>query len=242
MRRQAGLRQARAEALLLKGDADGAAAHFETASGFLLPFAPLEAAEVRHAGAGRLGDEGARLGGTGLLRAIELFRRNGTIWTYAKHPMDWAATQNNLGIALRCQAGRTAGAEAKALLKEATEPYQAALTVHTAAARSVDWAGIQNNLGIALSDLGRRTTGEVGVALLAESASAHRAALGVFAAATHPMGWAMTKVNLADALVAQARRTPERGAALLAATRWRSTLKWRTQQLGLERRTTSASR
>ena len=69
VRRRAGLRQARADALLLKGDADGAAAHFETAAGFLLPFAPLEAASVRHAGAGRLYDEGLRLGGTGLLRA-----------------------------------------------------------------------------------------------------------------------------------------------------------------------------
>ena len=83
VRRQAGLRQARADALLLKGDADGAAAHFEAAAGFLLPFAPLEAAAVRHAGAGRLYDEAVRLGGTGLLRAIELYRRNEAIWTRA---------------------------------------------------------------------------------------------------------------------------------------------------------------
>lgn len=110
VRRQAGLRQARAEALLLKGDADGAAAHVEAAAGFLQPFAPLEAAEARHTGAGRLHDEGLRLGGTGLLRAIELCRQNATVYTRAAHPVDWAMTQNNLGVTLRQQAGRTEGA------------------------------------------------------------------------------------------------------------------------------------
>ena len=83
VRRQAGLRQARADALLLKGDADGAAAHVEAAAGFLLPFAPLEAAAVRHDGAGRLYHEAVRLGGTGLLRAADLYRRNEAIWTRA---------------------------------------------------------------------------------------------------------------------------------------------------------------
>ena len=109
VRRQAGLRQARADALLLKGDADGAAAHVEAAAGFLLPFAPLEAAAVRHDGAVRLYHEAVRLGGTGLLRAADLYRRNEAICTRADHPVDWATTQNNLGSALRDQAGRTEG-------------------------------------------------------------------------------------------------------------------------------------
>ena len=134
VRRQAGLRAARADALLLKGDADGAAAQFEAAAGLLLPFAPEEAASVRHTGAGRLYDDGLRVGGTGLVHAIELCRRNEAIWTRATHPEDWVKTQICLGLTLTDQAGRTEGAAGAALLADAVAAYRAALEVFTRAA------------------------------------------------------------------------------------------------------------
>ena len=70
---------ARADALLLKGDADGAAAHLEVAAGFLLPFAPEEAASMRHAGAGRLFDDGHRMGvaAEALEEAVHLVMHHG---------------------------------------------------------------------------------------------------------------------------------------------------------------------
>ena len=47
-------------------------------------------------------------------------------------PQAWAATQNNLGIALSDQAGRSEGAEAARLLGEAVTAYKNALTIWTA--------------------------------------------------------------------------------------------------------------
>ena len=87
-RRRARLRQVRADLMLLKGDAESAAAHLEAAAGFLLPLAPLEAASVRDAGAGQPRRRGAADRGAGLPLAIELGRRNEAILTRTSHPED----------------------------------------------------------------------------------------------------------------------------------------------------------
>ena len=334
VRRQAGLRQARADALLLKGDADGAAAHVEAAAGFLLPFAPLEAASVRHAGAGRLYDEAASAGRDRACCARSSStggtRRSGRA---TAHPVDWAATQNNLGLALADQAGRTEGTAGAALLAEAVAAYRAALEVRTPrgasgglgddaeqprqsrsrtrprgptgrrarrcsprrwrpiarrcevrteAAHPVDWAMTQNNLGIALVGAGRadRRGGGDGAArrgggglsrgaggpdaggasgglgddaeqprhrargpgaadrrarrgrrCSAEAEAAYRAALEVYTRAAHPVDWAMTQNNLGVALADQAGRTDgAAGGGLLgeAVAAYRAALEVRT--------------
>ena len=215
-RRRAGLRRARADMLLLNGDADDAAAHFEAAAGFLLPFAPLEAASLRDAACGNLAGEGLRLGGTGVLRAIELGRRNEAIWTRAAHPEDWAMLQNKLGLALAELAERTDGPAASALLAEAAAAFRGALSVWTPAAEF--WGKTAGQPRPGARRPGRpRPSRRQAAALLADAAAAYRAALEVFPEAAEPVGWAISQNFLGMALSELAERTDgQAGLPLLA--------------------------
>jgi hypothetical protein len=47
-------------------------------------------------------------------------------------PQDWAATQNNLGVALRDQAARTEGAKGAELLAQAVSAFRSCLEIYTA--------------------------------------------------------------------------------------------------------------
>ena len=67
-------------------------------------------------------------------------------------PLDWATTQNNLGIALVRLGERESGT---ARLEEAVAAYRAALTERTRERVPLDWAMTQNNLGNALSSARR---------------------------------------------------------------------------------------
>jgi tetratricopeptide (TPR) repeat protein len=232
VRRQVELRLTRAGALLLKSDADGAATHIEKAAGFLLPFAPEEAAVVRHAGAMRLYDEALRLGGTGLLRAVQLYRRNEAIWTREAHPVEWAATQYNLSNSLQEWGTRIEGAAGPRLLAEAVSAYREALEVHTRAEHPMEWAITQNSLATTLRKQAARTEGPAGNALLAEAVAAHRAALEVYTRAAHRVAWAMTQNSLGNTLRNQAARTEgPAGARLLAeaVAAYRAALEVRTR-------------
>src|SRR5215831_12862304 len=62
--------------------------------------------------------------------------------------LDWAATQNNLGVALLRLGERESGT---ARLQEAVEAYRAALQEYTRERVPFDWAMTQMNLGAALS-------------------------------------------------------------------------------------------
>ena len=59
-------------------------------------------------------------------------------------PLDWAATQNNLGIALATRGERESGT---ARLEEAVAAYRAALEERTRDRVPLQWAGTQMNLG-----------------------------------------------------------------------------------------------
>ena len=113
-------------------------------------------------------------------------------------PLDWAATQNNLGVALRSLGGREGGTER---LEEAIDAYRAALEERTRERVPLDWAATQNNLGNALQTLGER---ESGTERLEEAIDAYRAALKVF---TDEGNHAIVQDNLARAL----NRLRERG-------------------------------
>ena len=71
-------------------------------------------------------------------------------------PLDWAATQNNLGIALLRLGERESGT---AHLEEAVAAYNAALAERTRDRVPLDWAITQMNLGGALWRLGEREGG-----------------------------------------------------------------------------------
>jgi tetratricopeptide (TPR) repeat protein len=91
--------------------------------------------------------------------------------TRERVPLNWAATQNNLGAALHTLGGRESG---PAWLEEAVAAYRAALQERTRERVPLNWAATQNNLGAALQTLGER---ESGTARLEEAVAAYRATL-----------------------------------------------------------------
>ena len=69
-----------------------------------------------------------------------------TVYTEADHPLNWAMTQNNLGIALQEQGKRTQGEAGAALFAQAVAVYEAALTVRTRKDHPMQWAMTQDNI------------------------------------------------------------------------------------------------
>jgi tetratricopeptide (TPR) repeat protein len=88
-------------------------------------------------------------------------------------PLLWAATQSNLGDALRLLGESENGT---ARLKEAVTACRAALEERSRERVPLDWAGTQKNLGIALWSLGER---ENGTARLEEASAAFEACLTI---------------------------------------------------------------
>ena len=74
-------------------------------------------------------------------------------WTRERVPLDWALTQNNLGLVLLRLGERESGTER---LEQAVTAFQAALEERTRERVPLDWALTQNNLGTALQSLGER--------------------------------------------------------------------------------------
>ena len=133
-------------------------------------------------------------------------------------PLDWAATQNNLGNALQTLGAREDGTER---LEQAVTAYNAALEVRTREQVPLDWAMTQNNLGDALATLGAR---EDGTERLEQAVTAYNAALEVRTREQVPLDWAMTQNNLGDALVFLGNRESRTGSLELAANAYRAAL------------------
>ena len=129
-----------------------------------------------------MGDE--RGNNPALVRAILTYRAALPLASRTERPLDWAATQNNLGLALWRLGERESGT---ARLEEAVAAYRAALEERTRERVPLDWATTQNNLGIALSRLGER---ESGTARLEEAVAAYRAALEERTRERVPLDWA----------------------------------------------------
>jgi tetratricopeptide (TPR) repeat protein len=94
--------------------------------------------------------------------------------TRERVPLDWAATQNDLGIALERLGEREAGT---ARLEAAVAAYQEALKERTRERVPLDWAATQYNLGSALYELGLR---EADTAKLEAAVAAYQEALKVW--------------------------------------------------------------
>ena len=124
--------------------------------------------------------------------------------TRERVPLDWAATQTNLGIALRILGERESGT---ARLEEAVAAYRAALQECTRERVPLDWAMTQNNLGNALLRLGER---EGDTARLEEAVAAFDACLEV-AASAWPQDWVQDARGRRDDAQAEiARHAPGR--------------------------------
>ena len=129
-----------------------------------------------------------------LKQSIEIWRLVLVQRPRDRMPLDWATTQNNLGIALEALGERESGTSH---LEAAVAAYQAALQERTRDRVRLDWAGTQASLGSALARLGER---ESGTARLEEAVAAYRAALEEYKRDRVPLDWAGTQTGLGNAL------------------------------------------
>lgn len=127
-------------------------------------------------------------------------------------PLDWAATQNNLGNALQALGQREPGT---GRLEDAVAAYCAALEERTRERVPLDWARTQNNLGNALRTLGER---EPGTVRLKEAVAAYRAALEEQTRERVPLDWATIQMNLGVSHRLLGERTRDRETLALART------------------------
>ena len=135
-----------------------------------------------------------------LERAVTAYRAALEVRTRERSPIEWASTQNNLGIALRALGEREGDPER---LERAVTAYRAALEVRTREHLPLDWASTQDNLGNALWTLGKWKSG---TRRLKQAVAAYRAALEVRARERLPVDWAATQNNLGNALLAFGQR------------------------------------
>jgi hypothetical protein len=114
-----------------------------------------------------------------------------TVYTREALPIDWAMTQNNLGLAY---SDRIRGDRADNI-ENAIAAFTAALTVRTREALPIDWAMTQNNLANAYRD---RIKGDK-ADNIENAIAACTAALQISTRAAFPQDWARTQMNLGTA-------------------------------------------
>nr|MDJ0823324.1 hypothetical protein [Paracoccaceae bacterium] len=128
-----------------------------------------------------------------LEEAVQAYRAALEERTRDRVPLDWAATQNNLGNALRNLGEREIGA---ARLEESVVAYRAALEERTRDRVPLNWAGTSYILGYTEALLGERL-GDIGQ--VDEGLSRIKSAIPVLEAGGHDL-WAGYAHNvLADA-------------------------------------------
>ncbi len=216
---------------------DAAALYGEAAS-LVASFDPERRGRLLFSQAGELYAQGEEFGDNAALsEAIELYGLCLAQTPPARAPLDWATTQNNLGLALFRLGERESGT---ARLEEAVAAYREALKESTRARVPLDWAKTQMNLGGALFRLGER---ESGTARLDEAIVAYHEALQENTRERVPLDWAMAQMNLGVALKVLGER--ESGTARLEEavaayrealqelTRARAPLQWAETQMNL---------
>ena len=124
-----------------------------------------------------------------LEQAIAAYTAALDIYTRDAFPIDWAMTQNNLGVTY---GDRIAGDRAQNL-EQAIAAYTAALDIYTRDAFPIDWAMTQNNLGVTYGD---RIAGDR-AQNLEQAIAAYTAALEVRTRDAFPIDYRDTQLNLA---------------------------------------------
>jgi tetratricopeptide (TPR) repeat protein len=152
-----------------------------------------------------LARQGSELGDDAALRdAIDVYESLLTAYPRAQAPLEWAATQTQLGAALATLGER----ETKtARLEDAVAAYRQALEENTRERAPLQWALTQAALGDALLSLGER---EDGTARLEEAVAAYREALKQMTREGVRLNWAKTSETSGRqgvALIAIADRT-----------------------------------
>ncbi|MSQ48480.1 MAG: tetratricopeptide repeat protein, partial [Deltaproteobacteria bacterium] len=172
-----------------------------------------------------------------LVEAINLYKIVLAHNTREIVPLQWATTQNNLGIALQTLGKRENSPER---LQAAVTAYQEALKEYTRERVPLQWATTQNNLGNALQTLGER---ENSPERLQAAVTAYQEALKERTREIVPLDWATTQNNLGNALrtLGERENSPERLQAAVTAyqealkeyTRERVPLQWAMTQNNL---------
>jgi len=114
-----------------------------------------------------------------------------TVYTHENFPVDWAITQNNLGVAYSDRIKEDKAENIELAIKSS----QAALEVRTRENFPVEWATTQNNLGNAYSDSIKEDKAD-NIELAIKS---YQDALEVYTPENFPVEWAMTQNNLGAA-------------------------------------------
>ena len=118
--------------------------------------------------------------------------------TRERVPLDWAATQDRLGLAPLVLGRRESGTER---LGEAIARFRVALEERSRERVPLEWASTLNNLGIALVSLGER---ESGTERLEEAVVTYQGALEERTRERVPLEWAMTRTISASRSFASA--------------------------------------
>jgi tetratricopeptide (TPR) repeat protein len=179
-----------------------AAKHFANAAAVFPPQSAHENKRISYLQkeASALYQQGYELGdNSALLSAIERRKRLLEITPREREPLQWARTQERLGVALGRLGERESGT---AKLEEAVVAYREALKEHTRERVPLEWARTQTGLGLALWRLGER---ENGTAKLEEAAATFREALKERTRQRVPLDWAITQ-NVLGNVLQRARR------------------------------------
>jgi tetratricopeptide (TPR) repeat protein len=152
-------------------------------------------------------------------------------------PLNWAQTQNDLGVALETLGERESGTQH---LNEAVAAFRAALEEQTRERVPLRWAQTQMNLGLTFLRLAER---ESGTERLKQAIAAYQASLQENTRERVPLDWAKTQRNLGMALEtlsereSSAEHLDEAVAAYRAAleeqTRGQVPLEWARTQMDL---------
>ncbi len=177
-----------------------AATLYRQASG-LVAFASRVAWKLLLAAADAFADHGQDYGDNDALReAVASYQEAAAMVPRHRAPLEWASTQNSLGIPLaRLGERESSGAR----LEEAVAVFRLALEERRRDRVPLDWAVTQTNLGLALAKLGER---ETGTARLEEARLTYRLALTERTRERMPLDWATTQNNLGSCLKALGER------------------------------------
>ena len=215
-----------------------AAAKYAEAAGLMAPIDQRMQWALMLTQAAELSSQGNEFGDRDALgQALTVYHMALAVAPRAERPLDWAATQNDLGVALLSLG---AGEIGTARFDEAAATFREALQERTRARVPRDWALTENNLGNALSSLGER---ETGTARLEDAIAAYREALQERTRERAPLDWARTQNNLGTVLWTLGAREGDSARledavaayrdALKETTRERAPLEWASTQSNL---------
>ena len=137
-------------------------------------------------------------------KAIATYREILGAITRELMPTAWAATQNNLAVAL-CEQASVDGGGQKKLLEEAVRAFRSSLEVRTRKMMPEDWAVTQHGLAVALSEQAEVCDGMERTRLLDEAIQANHEAMEVRTREVMPEAWAMSQHNLGLFLCAKSK-------------------------------------